>query len=507
MNVVWFKRDLRVADHRALCEAAQSGDCLPIYIIEPEYWQQRDTSNRQWRFIAQSLQDLNAALLKLGQGLWLLEGDVISVFQWLHDKFTIDQIYAHQETGNHWTFQRDIAVKRWAQSNQLEFTEYPQFAVKRGPSSRDQWTNYWRSLMDVDCYCPPRNVSCPSVDGRAYFDVEKLDVVRGYDQSDCQAQKGGLLAGEAILENFLTQRGKYYRGGISKPAIAIQYCSRLSPYISYGCISLRHLVQTTLQAQKAYKGSAPWPASLAAFESRLHWHCHFIQKLEDQPSIETQCMHPGFEGMRAAEYDPDQERLFNAWASGQTGYPLVDACMRMLINTGWLNFRMRAMLVSFASFHLWLHWQRTAEHLARLFVDYEPGIHYSQIQMQSGTTGINPPRMYNPLKQSLEQDPEGVFIRRWCPEIAKLPKMFIHNPWLLTTYEQDEYDVKLGKDYPLPIADLEQAAKEARENYARWKHEHIDQADTLAVIRKHASRKRKYKTQKRLKSPQIDLFE
>ncbi|MGI9154659.1 MAG: FAD-binding domain-containing protein, partial [Rubrivivax sp.] len=105
-----------------------------------------------------------------------------------------------------------------------------------------------------------------------------------------------------------------------------------------------------------------------------------------------------------------------AWRAGMTGFPMVDACMRSLNATGWLNFRMRAMLVSFAAYHLWLHWREPGIHLARQFLDFEPGIHWSQMQMQSGTTGINTLRIYSPTKQLQDHDPQGVFVRRWVPE-------------------------------------------------------------------------------------------
>ena len=159
----------------------------------------------------------------------------------------------------------------------------------------------------------------------------------------------------------------------------------------------------------------------------MRWHCHFIQKMEDQPQIEFSNLHSAYDGIRENKFDYAK---FHSWKFGNTGFPMVDACMRSLIATGWLNFRMRAMLISFASYHLWLHWRETSLWLANLFVDYEPGIHYSQVQMQSGTTGINTIRIYNPVKQGNDHDPEGIFVKTWLPELSDISKEYIHTPWL-----------------------------------------------------------------------------
>ena len=267
-------------------------------------------------------------------------------------------------------------------------------------------------------------------------------------------QVGGRVQGIAVLSSFLKERAFKYMSTISKPGISARHCSRLSAHIAYGTLSVREIQQATIRKMQSLAGSSEGESlcrNLAAFLSRLAWRCHFVQKLEQQPSIETRCMHQMFEGMREPYF---REDFFNAWKTGNTGYPIVDACMRSLIENGWLNFRMRAMLVSFASYDLWLDWRQTAPYLATLFTDYEPGIHYSQFQMQSGVTGINATRIYNPIKQGVEHDESGKFVRRYVPEIKDVPDLFMHTPWLCSNPPED---------YPRPIVDHDASFKHARQ--------------------------------------------
>ncbi|AUB77838.1 deoxyribodipyrimidine photolyase [Spiribacter roseus] len=492
-QLVWYKRDLRTADHAPLARAMAEGPVLPVYVIEPDYWRQPDTAQRHWAFIRESLIELDAALAERGLRLWVFEGEAMVIFRWLNAALGGITLHAHEETGNAWTHQRDRAVRRGCREAGIALHEVPQFGVVRPLASRDEWAGHWERRMKAPPVCPPataRALDPGAAVHAAAIPIDRLPAERGWGRIDCPGrQPGGRAAGESLLASFLATRGETYRQGMASPVSAGEVCSRLSPHIAYGTLSLREIVQTHRRRWMALKAEAPrshWARSLKSFESRLHWHCHFIQKLEDEPALEWRNMHRGYDGLRD-ESQTDPERLA-AWIEGRTGLPFVDACMRQLRAEGWINFRMRAMLVAVSSYHLWMHWREPAQALARLFTDYEPGIHYCQFQMQSGTTGINTLRIYNPVKQSRDQDPDGAYIRHWLPALAAVPGEWIHEPWRMPGGLQRRYGVRLGRDYPWPVVDHEQAARDARARIKAHREQRDLARESARVRRQHASR-------------------
>jgi len=476
MNVlVWLKRDLRVHDHPALTLAASLGPVLPVFIVEPGLWSGADASARQWEFVAESLNDLRDALGSLGVPLVVRHGDAVEVLARLCRQHRIRRMISHEETGNLWTYARDRKVGVWARGNGIEWTEVPQSGVVRRLASRNGWAAARDAVM-VSGILP-----APALRGVAGVEPGAIPSARALKLADdpCpHRQRGGRTRGLDLMDSFLTRRGEPYQAAMASPLTGERACSRLSPHLAWGTLSLREVVQATAARQVERPGGR-WGGSLRSFQSRLAWRDHFIQKLEDQPSIEIRDLHPT---AILRPRDSDAARL-QAWAAGETGLPFLDACQRYLRATGWLNFRMRAMVTSVASYHLWLDWRASGGHLARMFTDYEPGIHWPQVQMQSGTTGINTPRIYNPIKQGLDQDPTGAFIRAWVPELAPVPDAFLHEPW-----KWPEARRLLDARYPEPIVDVASAAREARE--AIWgARKGPGFADTAAgIVTRHASR-------------------
>ncbi|MEY3961146.1 MAG: hypothetical protein RIR14_1800 [Pseudomonadota bacterium] len=478
MNVlIWLKRDLRLHDHPALTLAAGLGPVLPVYIVEPELWAQHDASARHWGFIAESLQALRADSAALGLTLAVRTGDAVEVLARLCARHGICRIISHEETGNLWSFARDRRVAAWARDQGIDWIEVPQSGVIRRLPRRDGWQARRDGFMAGPVLPLPQGLR--GVDGVEAGPIPTARALRLAEDRCPHRQRGGRDEGLGLLDSFLSQRGESYRAAMSSPVTGERACSRLSPHFAFGTLSIREAVQATA-ARQATRPGGQWGGALSSFQSRLAWRDHFMQKLEDQPSIETDCLSQAAEALRPRI--PDASRLA-AWASGETGLPFLDACMRYLVATGWLNFRMRAMVMATASYHLWLDWRATGPVLARLFADYEPGIHWPQVQMQSGVTAINTPRIYNPVKQGLEQDPKGVFTRRWLPELASVPDAFLQEPW-----KWPGFATLAGRRYPEPIIDPAAAQRAARDAVWALRRAPGHKDEASAIADRHASR-------------------
>lgn len=482
LNIFWFKRDLRLIDNDAFFSAFSCNlPVLLLYILEPSLVNDRHYSYRHWQFVKASLEDLNYSLSTFNTKIHVLNLEVEQAFDKIRNEYDINTIFSTEETGLNITFQRDIHFSKYCQKNGMNWMEFQNGGFIRGMKNRDTWRKSWYDYMAMPIE-KPNLKNAKFLNNSNFENYSEYFLFKGIPNEEDNMQLGGRTEGLKWMESFFSERLSMYSDYISKPEMARYGCSRLSPYIAWGCLSIREIYQRCILEEKTSK----FKKQLNAFMSRLRWQAHFIQKFEMESRIEFEAFNKGylnFEQLKNTEY-------IKAWKSGGTGYPLVDASIRAVKETGYLNFRMRSMIVSFLMHHLFQHFSMGSVWLARQFLDFEPGIHYGQFQMQSGFTATNTIRIYNPTKNALDHDSEAVFIKKYVPELKHLPIEFAIQPWLMTPMEEVLYDFKLGKDYPNRIVDINETRKVALQKLYAQRKDKLTISEKDRILKTHTLKRR-----------------
>lgn len=483
INIIWYKKNLRIYDNEILQNLNPEIPTLWIYFFESEIMSLADYSDFHIQFIFESLLELQKHMIQLWIPVLLLPYNAVEWFQNISKYFNIENIFSHEETGNWKTYERDKNVLKYCKNSAIKIIEYPSNGVVRRLWDRDHWQKIWIKRMSQDIF-QAIDIQNPISVPLRLCDISKKTKQKYIEyfktHRNTNLQKWWESEGIKILEKFLENRSSKYMYNISKPFESQTWCSRLSPYITYGCLSIKTIIRATENKRQELKNiwsdiAKNHRKSLQYFVSRLHWQSHFIQKLEDEPKMQFRNLNRDFDAIRQ---EVDHELIEKVFSS-KSGIPYIDALIRQLQQTGWCNFRSRAILVSFLCNTCLQPWQAIATRVAALFTDYEPGIHYPQFQMQAATTGINTVRIYNPVYNGKQKDPEGKFIYHYMPELKEVPIKYIHEPQLWERFE--------NLNYPEPIVDIKSANKIAKDLLwtTKW---NILKSDKDKIVKKHSSR-------------------
>ena len=479
MNVYWFKRDLRLFDLEGL-KLFEDNDqpTLLVYIYEPSLWNDPHYSKRHSDFVKQSIVDINKKLKKFNTFLLAVKEEALFFFQSLNEITSINAVHSSEETGLDLTYTRDKKLDLFFKNQDIAWNQFQTNGVFRGIKNRDSWSKDWFNHM---------NQKLCAIDFEKFAFAKAKSFQKHFKTLDLRTdseafQQGGTSQAQLWMESFFNQRLEFYSDFISKPLLSRFGCSRLSPYISWGNISIRELYQRA----QAEKKNSKYKKSLNAFNSRLRWQSHFIQKFEQEPRMEFEAINRGYLQLQ----QPVNVAFVEAWKEGKTGYPLVDASMRAVKETGYINFRMRCLVTSFLCHHLFQHFTTGSAYLAAQFLDWEVGIHYGQFQMQSGLTGTNTVRIYNPTKGAHDHDPDALFIKYYVRELSHLPARYAIEPWLLEEELNEFSNFNYGTDYPRRIVDIVETRKEALAKIYGLRKSQFVQQEKVRILNSHSMKRR-----------------
>ncbi len=424
----WIRKDFRLHDNPALHAALREADgVVPVFVFEPGVLHAPDLSAFHVAAWMDALDALRAALRPSGGEVLILHGEAPEVFARLHAALGFDSIHSNAVTGTAATRSREAAVAEWCRRAGVAWQQAPQHGVPRGEAASPGDAR-WRAGMQAPplptpdaallarLHLPPR----PAAPGS--YDAPLLRTL-GFTLSPAMRatrQPVSEPEAQATLHSFLGSRAPGYKGGLGTPLDAEAHGSRLSVHLAWGTTTARAVYHATrlrlaeLPPPPAGQAAA-WRRALRRFRRRLAWRDAALQAFESRPDLEFFPLQRAYEALPAR----DDADLLDAWLSGYTGFPLVDAAMRCARTTGFLGFRLRALVTSVACHALRLDWRAIAPPLARLWADYEPAIHFSQLQMQAGFTPRQALRLYDPARQLTLYDPGAQFVKKWVPELAR----------------------------------------------------------------------------------------
>lgn len=456
----WFRRDLRLADNSALAAAAQAagGALLPVFIFDPTLLRGRWTSPPRTAWLLANLHALAAELEAQGSRLTVRHGPPVAALVELVRSSGARAVYWNRDDSPY-ARERDRVATSELQALGIEVRSFKDGVIferdevlKPTGEPYTVFTPYarrWRERLATEPLPPPKPT--PTLAALAEWPAaQPIPTLAelGLPASSVPLPPAGTKAAMMRLHHFATAGLANY--ATQRDRLALPGTSRLSPDLRFGTLSVRLAMQTAL-AQLEGEPTTALHTSITRWVNELIWREFYTQILYHFPHV----LHGAFR--RAYDLLPWAQNVeqFAAWQAGRTGYPVVDAAMCQLQQEGWMHNRARMLVASFLSKDLLLDWRWGERHFMHLLLDGDPANNNGGWQWAAGTGTDAQPyfRIFNPTTQGQKFDPEGAYVRRFLPALARVPARFIHTPHLLPPAEQVRADVQIGRDYPLPIVD------------------------------------------------------
>jgi deoxyribodipyrimidine photo-lyase len=457
--IVWFRNDLRVHDHPALSIASSEADhVVPVFIFNNRLLSGNHSSSNRNRFLLESLLDLQKSLHRLGSSLVIRHGDPALELQKLCKELSATAVY-YTADYTPFSIARDKAVKEALLARDITYRSFPgRLAVSslqklqtKSGTVHKVFTPFWRQWVEIErrviatmpnTIQPPRTVTIG--------DLPDIHTLTKDTELSPRVPRGGETEARQRLKYFLENEVAEYHQ--TNNYMAANKTSRLSPYFHFGCISPRE-IETML----------PNNAGARAWHRQLAWREFYNYVLLNNPKKEQELQ----ERYRSLKWGNDQH-LLAAWQEGKTGYPIVDAAMRQLLQEGWMHNRARLIVGSFLVKDLWLDWRLGESHFMHWLLDGDEANNNGNWQWIA-SVGVDPApvyrRLYNPTLQQSNYDPDGIYVRRYVSELKNVPLKYLAEPWNMPESLQKEVGCRVGTDYPKPIVDHKVARLAALEQY------------------------------------------
>jgi deoxyribodipyrimidine photo-lyase len=451
----WVRRDLRLTDNSALHHAAAESDTVvPVFVIDPALMQSARNQGPRIAWMLDALRAFADDIATRGGKLIIRHGDPVTALSAIAREVQAHSVHFHRDYSPY-AKRRDDAVTRQLAEYGIAAVSYKDLVLHESDEIRTKtggsysvYTPYWhawRAMPKPAMYAQPARLSTlPAIPSDAIPDAEAYGAGR---LSTPLVVPGERPAREA-LDRFVAARLKSYKPDRDRPAV--NGTAQISPYLRWGMLSLRQAYWAAQDARQANRDEAT-AASIETWIGELAWRDFYYQVLDQNPRVSHQSYR--------LEYDRIQwvrdDEAFDKWATGQTGFPIVDAAMRQLRATGWMHNRLRMIVASFLCKDLQIDWRAGERYFMQRLLDGDLASNNGGWQWSAGTGTDAAPyfRIFNPTTQGEKFDPDGQFIRAWVPELAKVPKDYIHAPHAMPRSLQTYIGCIIGEHYPAPIVD------------------------------------------------------